>query len=101
MVNFRPREDRLLIKPIEREDSKIIHVVTNKRMYRGEVIAIGPGRYVNRDRSSAFVPMTVKVGDIVSYGETPVIFPEYEENGIKYLILQEADVAFIEEPTNQ
>lgn len=97
MVNFRPREDRILIKPLERQDSQILHVVTSKRMYRGIVVATGPGRYVNRERTSAFIPLTVKVGDIVSYGETPVIFPEYEEDDTKYLILQEADVAFIEE----
>ena len=96
MVSFKPREDRILVKPLQREDSKIIHVVTTKRMYRGEVIATGPGRYSNRDRDSAFIPTTVKPGDIVNYGDTPVQFQEWEENGEKYLIMQEADVAFIE-----
>ncbi len=98
---FKPLRDHILVKPIEREDSKILVVITNKRMYKGEVIATGPGRPVNRDRESAFIPMTVKPGDIVSYGETPVIFPEYEENGEKYLIMQEQDVAFIEYQQNQ
>ena len=93
---LKPKQDYILIKPIPREDSKILVVVTDRRMNRGQVIATGPGKPVNRDRSSAFIPMTVKPGDVVSYGETPVVFPEYEENGNKYLIIQEADVAFIE-----
>lgn len=94
---FRPLRDHILVKPLPRKDSEIIAVITARHMNRGQVIATGPGRPVNRDRESVFISITLKPGDIVSYGETPMVFPEYEENGEKYLILQEADIAFIEE----
>lgn len=98
---FRPLRDHILVKPFPRKDSEILAIVTTRRMNRGQVMATGPGRPVNRDRESAFIPMAIKPGDIVSYGETPMIFQEYEEDGEKYLILQEADIAFVEDQLNQ
>jgi len=77
-------------------------------MHRGEVVAIGKGRDLGRKVihqngkmieyhfNKPIRPLDVKVGDIINYGDTPLKFPEYIEDGVKYLILQEADVAFVE-----
>ena len=83
--------DRLLIKPIIRELSKIIIVDNTERYNIGEVIAAGPGKVIN----GKLIRTDVKVGDIVRYGEFD--FPVYENEGTKYLIIQEADVAGIVE----
>lgn len=98
---LKPLRDHILVKPLDRQDSKIIHVVTNKRMFRAEVIAVGPGRYDkgngNLKQTLKPRPLDVKVGDIVNFGETHVKFDTYEEDGKKYWIIQEGDVGFIEE----
>lgn len=111
-IRFRPLGDRILVKPFQRQDSQIIHVVTSKRMHRGEVVALGKGRdmgkRVTRQPNGKLIeyhfdkpirPLDLKIGDIVNYGETPLQFQEYVEDGIKYLVLQEGDVAFVEEKT--
>lgn len=90
--------DHVLIKPFKRNDSEIIIVINSKRMVRGEVISVGSGRYERPDRDMQKRPLDVKVGDIVNIGETPLKFPVYEENNEKYWVIQESDIAFIEEP---
>ncbi len=96
IVKFRPKRDFVLMKPLERQDSQIIHVVTKQRMVRGEVKAVGPGRFEHEERDLHPRPLDVKVGDIINVGETPLKFPIYEENGVKYWIIQEQDIGFIE-----
>jgi chaperonin GroES len=84
--------DRVMVKPIERKASQIIETVLHERFNLGEVIAVGPGKLSKRGNP---IPLDVKPGDIVRYGEFQ--FPEYREAGIKYQILQEADIAAIVE----
>lgn len=93
---LRPTRDYLLVKPFPRQDSQIIHVVTNKKMVRAKVIAVGKGRYEKEDKSMFSRPLDVKPNDIINFGETPLTFPKYHENGEEYWILQESDIAFIE-----
>ncbi len=113
-MKFRPLRDQILVKPFARQDSLIIHVVTNKRMHRGEVMAVGPGRDMGHkivrgpdgktteyNFNKPIRPLDVKVGDIVNYGDTPLQFQEHIEDGVKYLILQEGDVAFVEVPDDE
>lgn len=95
-MKFKPKRDYILVKPFPRQDSAIIHVITKKRMHRGEVVAVGEGRLERPDHDMKLRPLDVKVGDIINYGETPLKFPEYIEDGVKYLILQESDIGFIE-----
>lgn len=83
--------DRILVKPIERQLSAIIEVKNTERFNLGTVIAVGPGKEVK----GKIQPLDVKVGDTVRWGE--FVFPEYTEDGVKYQILQEADVAAIVE----
>lgn len=84
--------DRILVKPIVWELSTVLHVTNTERYHLGEVIAVGPGKY---NKKGNHMPMDVKLGDIVRWGQ--FVFPEYTENGIKYQILQEADIAAIVE----
>lgn len=101
---LKPLRDYVLIKPLERHDSKIIHVITKKKMHRGEVMAVGTGRYnySSYGPKAEFTerPLDVKVGDIVNFGETSVKFETYQEDGIKYWLIQEGDIGFIEEANN-
>ncbi len=93
---LKPKRDYILVKPLKRQDSEIIHVVTNKPMFRAEVLAVGPGRFEKEDWDLKLRPLDVKVGDIVNVGDTPLKFPTYEEDGVKLWIIQEGDIAFIE-----
>lgn len=76
----------MVVKPIDVPLSSVIEVVEHdKKTHRGEVIAIGPE-----------VTWGTKVGDVIRF--TPAFkFPVIEDQGTRYLILQEADVHFIEE----
>lgn len=77
---LRMRGDRILLRPLKWEPSKIIEVVRHGRPLRGEVVAIGPGIHPISKRikqadgrmrveySRIFRPTQVKVGDIVELG---------------------------------
>jgi co-chaperonin GroES (HSP10) len=103
--------DKLLVRPLDWEASSVIIAIREGRPLRGVVVSAGPGTYPNKyspDRSKTwkskvFVPTTVKVGDIVNIGGLHAydgkgfVFPEVIVDGIKHIIIQEADVAAIEE----
>lgn len=94
---FAPRQDYILVKPIERKQSDLLWV-TPEKYSRGLVVAVGPGKWLKRKNGSEsgyFQTLTVKPGDFITYGDLDWIFPKYEEKGITYRILQEADVTFI------
>lgn len=97
---LRPLKDRILVKPIERKQSEILEVVGAEKYNVGTVIAVGPGKL----EKGRIKPLDVRPGDRVRFGEskanTAIDFPRHSENGIEYLILQEADVCFIEEAGN-
>ena len=78
-----------MVKPIERVLSTIIEVKNTEKYNLGTVIAVGPGKEINGRR----MPMDIKAGDTIRWGEFQ--FPEYSEDGQKYVILQEADVAAV------
>lgn len=103
---LRMLRDKLLIRPLDFEPSKIVATVRHGRPVRGVVVEVGPGTYPNRyskDRSKTwkskvFVPTQVKPGDVVELGGLNIydgsgyLFPEVIVGGIKHLIIQEADV---------
>lgn len=84
---LRPLRDRIVVKPLERKQSEVLFVVNAEKYNLGEVVATGP----KAD--------SVKVGDRVRFGtdEGYLTFPELMENGERFLVLQEADVCFVEE----
>lgn len=95
---FRPTQDYILVKPIERVKSSIIEVVMTEKPNTGEVIAVGQGR---ENKHGKFIPLDVKKGDRIRFGtdQNYLTFPEYHEAGERYVILQEADVCWIEGST--
>jgi chaperonin GroES len=72
-------------------------IVENREPFnRGTVIAIGPGK---RSKRGAIRPLDIKVGDRIRYGngsylDWPIMM---DDSGIKYQVIQEADVCFTED----
>ncbi len=92
-----PRQDYILVRPIEREHSKTIAVVSHEKHCRGEVVAVGPGK---RDKKGNLKPLDAKPGDIVAFGDGRFDFyPSHQDTpeGTVYRLIQQADIAFIEE----
>ena len=90
-IKLEPLADRLVVKPIEREDvtkSGIVLPDTAKeKPQEGEVLAVGPGRLSEDGKRIA---MDVKVGDIViyaKYGGTEIKIEDEE-----LIILRESDI---------
>lgn len=90
-VKLEPLADRLVVRPIEREDVTkggiILPDTVKEKPQEGEVLAVGPGRMSDDgDRIS----MDVKTGDIIiyaKYGGTEIKIDEEE-----LIILRESDV---------
>ena len=93
-MNLKPLGDRLVVEPMEREQTTpsglVLPETAKEKPQEGEVIAVGPGR---RDEDGKRVDMDVQVGDRVlyaKYGGT-----EIKIDGKKLLILKESDVLAI------
>ena len=91
MVKFSPLADRVVVKPVEREETTRSGIVlpdtAKEKPQEGEVVAVGPGRTTDDGKK---VPMEIAVGDKViysKYGGT-----EYKEEDEEYLILRESDI---------
>lgn len=94
---LKPRADYILVRPLPRVASRIIEVILHEEPNLGEVIAVGPGK---RNKKGVIQPLAVKPGDIIRFMEWKGMFPEWRETpeGPAYVIVQEADIAAIEEP---
>ena len=91
-VNIKPLEDRIVVKPLEAEQTTasglVIPDTAKEKPQEGEVVAVGPGRF--NDDGDERVPMDISVGDKViysKYGGTEVKF-----GGDEFLILTARDV---------
>src|SRR4051812_32293416 len=91
-VNIKPLEDRIVVKPLEAEQTTasglVIPDTAKEKPQEGEVLAVGPGRF--DDAGSKRVPVDVKVGDVVlysKYGGTEVKY-----SGEEFLVLSARDV---------
>jgi len=90
-VNLQPLADRLVVKPIEREEVSrggiVLPDTAKEKPQEGEVIAVGPGRLSEDGKRIA---MDVKLGDVViytKYGGTDV-----KIEGEELVILRESDI---------
>ena len=90
-TKIKPLGDRVLVKPLEREETTASGIVlpdtAKEKPQRGRVLAVGPG---SRNDKGELVPMDVAEGD-------EVIFSKYGGTEIKVeadevLILRESDV---------
>jgi chaperonin GroES len=87
---LKPLEDRIAVLPSEEEQTTVSGIVipdtAKEKPQKGEVMAVGPGRFEDGRR----IPMDVSVGDKViyaKYGGT-----EVKAEGEEYLILSARDV---------
>ena len=90
-VKLQPLADRLVVKPIAREEVTkggiVLPDTAKEKPQEGEVIAVGPGR-IGEDGKR--IAMDVKAGDIViyaRYGGT-----EMKIEGEEMVILRESDI---------
>ena len=92
MTTLKPLGDRLVVEPIEQEDTTpggiLVPETAKEKPQEGKVIAAGPGKL---DDSGKRVEMEVKVGDRVLYAKYSGTEIKVEENK-KVLILRESDV---------
>jgi co-chaperonin GroES (HSP10) len=102
---FKALHDYLLVRPEKTPEFSPLVVISKDRMNRGTVVAAGPGKWlrtksglIHEPESGVFLPNTVKVGDFVTYTDLD-IFPKWRErDGMEqFVIIQEADVTWIEE----
>ncbi len=109
--SLRMMGDRILLRPLKWEPSKIIDVVRHGRPLRGQVMAVGPGhnpikykdgpsgKRSSMDYSKKFRPTEVKVGDIVELGGLNIFdgkgydFPQVVVGNETFLVITERDVA--------
>ncbi len=87
----KPLEDRVLVKPVEREsktDSGIYLPESSKeRPVQGKVIAVGPGKLLENGKRAE---LGVKKGDTIVYGK--YAGSEVEIKGVDHLILRENEI---------
>jgi len=93
-IKLKPLADRLVVKPIEREEVTkggiVLPDTAKEKPQEGKVLAVGPGRLSEDGKRIA---MDVKVGDIViysKYGGT-----EYKIDDEEVIILRESDILAI------
>jgi co-chaperonin GroES (HSP10) len=94
-MNLKPLADKIVVKPVERVKSQLIHVVMDEKDNMGTVVAVGPGKLINGRRE-----MPIKVGAFVRFGtmgsDEYLKYHEYFEDGERYLILSWQDICFEE-----
>jgi len=91
VVKLKPMADRVLVKPIEREEVTrggiVVPDTAKEKPQEGKVLAVGDGRLSEDGKR---IPLDVKVGDIVifaKYGGT-----EIKIDGEEVIILRESDI---------
>lgn len=90
-TNLEPLGDRVVIKPIEREEKTKSGIVlpdtAKEKPQEGEIIAAGPGRLTEDGKRIA---LDVKVGDRVLYAR--YAGTEIKVDDQELIILREADI---------
>jgi chaperonin GroES len=91
LMKFRPLQDRVLIRRIEREEKTtggiIIPDTAKEKPMEGEVVATGPGA---RAEDGRVHPLDVKVGDGVLFGKWSGT--EIKLDGEELMIMRESDL---------
>ncbi len=96
-INLRPLGDRVLIEPVEQEDTfaggqLVLPETAKEKPQQGNVLAVGEGR---RDEDGERIPMDVKAGDRVLFAK--YAGTEIKIDGKKLLIMKEGDILGIVE----
>lgn len=99
-AKLEPLADRLVVKPIEREEVTrggiVLPDTAKEKPEEGEVLAVGPGRLSEDGKR---IPMDVKVGDIVIYARYGG--QEIKIEGEQLIILRESDILARKAPTSR
>jgi chaperonin GroES len=94
-VKIQPLADRVVVKANEAETKTksgiIIPDSAKEKPQRGQVIAVGEGKY--GDLTGNLIPLKVKVGDTVLYGKYSGT--EINIDGDDLLIMRESDILAI------
>ncbi len=95
-LNLRPLDDRLVVKPLEAEETTAGGIVipdsAKEKPQCGTVEAVGPGSLLD---SGDRAPLAVEVGDRVWFGKYSG--SDVKVSGEEYKILRESDVLAVEE----
>ena len=90
-VNIRPLADRVLVEPVEKEETiaggLVLPETAKEKPQQGNVLAAGAGRL---DDDGKRIQMDVKVGDKVLFAK--YAGTEIKLNGQKLLIMKESDI---------
>ena len=90
-MNFRPLQDRVLVRRIEQEEKSaggiIIPDTAKEKPMEGEVIAAGPGA---RGDDGKLNPLDVKVGDRILFGKWSGT--EIKIDGEDLVVMKESDI---------
>jgi chaperonin GroES len=91
VVNFVPLGERVIVKPIEQEQTTrggiVLPDTAKEKPQEGEVVAVGPGRMGDDGQR---IPMELSKGDRVVYSK--FAGTEYKDGDEEYLILRESDI---------
>jgi chaperonin GroES len=90
-VNLRPLDDRVVVKPLEAEETTAGGIVlpdsAREKPQRGKVVAVGPGKLLDSGNRGQ---LSVSVGDEVIFGKYGG--SDVEVDGTDYKILRESDI---------
>ena len=90
MANIKPLSDRVLVKPVEAEETTssgiIIPDTAKEKPQRGTVVAAGPGKVENGNK----IEMSVKEVDVILYGKYSGT--DVSLDGEDFLIMRESDI---------
>jgi chaperonin GroES len=94
MATLKPMGDRVVIKPLPREEMTKSGIylpdTAKERPQEGTIVAVGPGRQTDEGK---VVAMTLKVGEKVLYAK--YAGTEYKQDDVELLICTEKDVLAI------
>jgi chaperonin GroES len=92
VYKIRPLKDRVLVRPIEEETKTAGGIylpdTAKERPMQGEIIAVGPGRYI--EEKGDRVPVGLEAGDKVIFGK--YAGTEVRIEGEEFKILEAKDV---------
>ena len=96
-LNLRPLADRVVVKPVERDEMTKSGIVlpdtAKEKPQEGIIEAVGNGRY--NEQTGVRVALDVKVGDRVMYAK--YAGSEVKIDDTEYLILGEKDILAVVE----
>lgn len=90
-LNLKPLADRVIVKPIVKEEVTkggiVLPDTAKEKPQEGEIVAVGPGKLGENGKR---IEMEVKKGDRVIYAK--YAGTEWKLKDVEYLILRESDI---------